>query len=99
MLKKVKVAWIRDRSAPPGQPGPGRLNCDCGHAPPSRFHPDQVHVNCRCGRLYSWDGWLLEEVRRCLNCSGTGQHRVQDSQHIVSCQKCDGTGERQVSVS
>ena len=43
---------------------------------------------------YCGDGTivLVEKERRCPKCSGTGQHGVQDSQHITSCEACDGDG-------
>lgn len=55
-MKKLKVAWIRDENVPAGQSAMGRLNCECGQVPESRFAfgPDII---CGCGRRYSWDGW------------------------------------------
>jgi len=26
------------------------------------FHPEQGDVVCNCGRVYSWNGWIKEEV-------------------------------------
>lgn len=60
-LKLVKVAWIRNQGIPPGQPAWGRLACPCGNAPESRYNINQVDVECECGRLYRWDGLLLEQ--------------------------------------
>jgi len=37
----------------------GRLNCPCGESPQSEFNHTQPAVNCTCGRVYRWDGWIV----------------------------------------
>ena len=61
MTDLIKVAWIRN-DVPPGYPAPGHLHCPCGNSPESMFHPEQGDVVCNCGRVYSWNGWIKEEV-------------------------------------
>lgn len=56
----IKVAWVRNPGVPPGQPAPGHLRCPCGQAPESLFSHDAGDVRCACGRLYAWNGWLIE---------------------------------------
>lgn len=65
----TRVAWIRDRSTPPGQSAPGRLNCPCGNAPITNFNQDEKIITCNCGERYTWDGWNVrylsaERIRR-----------------------------------
>ena len=55
-----KVAWVRDHSYPQGMSAPGKLNCPCGNAPLSRFSPEQGNVTCTCGKVYTWDGWIVK---------------------------------------
>ena len=58
-FQPAKVAWIRNRNIPPGQPGTGRLNCLCEGAPESAYKKGAPDVACQCGRIFNWDGWLL----------------------------------------
>jgi len=60
-LNCIKVAWIRDQSVPPGRAAKGRLKCACGFAPWTDFDATQGDVRCGCGKLYTWDGHLLED--------------------------------------
>lgn len=57
-VELLKVAWIRDRNAPLGQPAKGRLNCRCGNAPESDFCSDNGDVHCACGMVYTWNGYI-----------------------------------------
>lgn len=58
----TKRAWIRNREAPAGQPAPGHINCLCGQAPESMFHPTQPDIYCPCGIIYRWDGTILQRT-------------------------------------
>lgn len=62
--KVLGVAWIRDSSVPPGIPALGRLKCPCGKAPKSAFRPEQGNVVCKCGTVYTWNGWIVEKVQK-----------------------------------
>jgi hypothetical protein len=55
-----KRAWIRN-PAPIGQPALGHINCPCGGAPETAFHPDTGNVICKCGAIYTWDGWIIKD--------------------------------------
>lgn len=57
---QTKVAWIRNQSIPAGQPAPGHLNCPCGNAPETNYSPDTGNVACACGRVYTWDGYIIQ---------------------------------------
>ena len=60
-MTKTKVAWIRDASVPVGQTAMGKLNCTCGNAPWTFFKEAQGEVTCNCGRVYTWDGWIIQD--------------------------------------
>lgn len=55
----LKVAWIR-QPAPIGKPASGRLNCPCGGCPASAYTPENGNVTCTCGKVYTWDGWVIK---------------------------------------
>jgi hypothetical protein len=56
----TKLPWIRDRSVPPGQPAPGRLDCPCGNAIDGVRFGDGTGYPCgRCGRVWDSYGWLV----------------------------------------
>jgi len=57
-LDVLKVAWVRDPNAPMGKPANGKLQCNCGNAPETKYSPDQGNVTCVCGMVYTWDGWV-----------------------------------------
>ena len=55
----AKVACVRNPNVLVGQTAKGHLNCPCGNAPETDLDPSQGNVQCACGRLYSYSGWLL----------------------------------------
>jgi len=61
-MELMKVAWIRKEGYPVGHPAPGRLNCPCGNAPESQLKREQGNVTCKCGREYTYNGWLIKEA-------------------------------------
>ena len=58
----VKVAWIRDRSYPPGMSAPGKLNCQCGSGPTTPNYKPGPDITCQCGVTYTWNGWIVSEM-------------------------------------
>ena len=63
-IRHTKVAWIRNKLTPSGQPANGRLNCPCGNAPDSEFDYTQGHVYCECGTVYTWNGWIVQSAEK-----------------------------------
>jgi len=61
-LELRKVAWIRDLDAPMGQPALGHLNCPCGKSPESKLDESNGDVTCACGKVYTWDGWVVKNT-------------------------------------
>lgn len=57
-LTCVKRAWIRNPGQPVGKPGLGRINCTCGQAPET-YHQPGPDINCTCGTVYTWDGYVV----------------------------------------
>ena len=57
----VKVAWIRNRDIPPGQPAPGHINCPCGD-PPETVYKAGPDITCNCGVVYTWNGWIVSKL-------------------------------------
>ena len=55
----TKVAMIREPGHPIGQPAPVYLNCPCGAKPSVPAMSADVHVHCQCGKVYTFDGWLV----------------------------------------
>lgn len=52
----TKRAWIRN----PHAPALGQINCPCHNAPLTPYTPGP-HVVCNCGRIYTWDGWIISD--------------------------------------
>jgi len=96
-LAHLKVAWVRN-PAPPGQPAQGHLNCPCGHAPETDYSKTQGNVRCGCGRLYTWNGWIIRgtlnnEKKKARARAYYGTRRSLDSVHPFSVPPQDLSGE------
>jgi hypothetical protein len=55
----TKVAWVRDPSAPAGQPADGTFTCPCGTATGPRPFAGPQWACAGCTRRYDGRGWLL----------------------------------------
>lgn len=62
-MTQTKIAWIRNQNIPAGQPAPGHLNCPCGNAPETNYSAETGNVTCACGRLYTWDGYIITSIQ------------------------------------
>jgi hypothetical protein len=56
---KTKLAWIRDRSVPAGQPALGRFDCACGNTIDGVAFGEDADHQCTCGRVWDGHGWLV----------------------------------------
>ena len=54
---QTKVAMIHEQGYPMGVKAPVYLNCKCG-AKPSTDINTQADVNCSCGKVYQYNGWI-----------------------------------------
>lgn len=58
-LTLKKVAMIRVPGYPQGVPAPMYLNCPCGIKPMTDLETG-FDVVCRCGRKFSYNGYVIE---------------------------------------
>jgi len=56
-VTQTKVAMIREQGYQMGKPAPLYLNCKCG-AKPSTDIDTKADVNCSCGKVYTYNGWI-----------------------------------------
>ena len=58
ILKRTKVAMIREPGTPIGEQGRMYLNCPCGFGPATEGM-EGSNVECECGRVYTAFGWVI----------------------------------------
>lgn len=56
--KFIKRAFVRIPNDPAHM---GQIACPCGRAPRTSYHP-QPEITCQCGRVYTWDGWIVNDT-------------------------------------
>jgi len=60
-VRLFKRAWVRNADTPVGYGAMGRIACECGQCPESRYDPSQPIIVCACGKMYTWDGWIVTD--------------------------------------
>lgn len=57
----TKVAWIRDRSVPQGQPAFGQFGCPCGDKVADVEFGGRNRTCDSCGRVFDGYGWIISQ--------------------------------------
>ena len=55
----TKVAWVRNRDVPAGQPALGRFDCPCGDTITDVEFGGEPRTCGTCGRTFDGRGWII----------------------------------------